>query len=324
MLSEGTRLPEFLPSSVVKQSQQVESGSLFYKILGAVKSMKLSQVRFALVLLLVVVSVSGCGFVNRIRAKNALNEGAQAYRQGRFAEAQEKFELALQLDPEQKNAPTFIARSIQQQYRPGVDTDENKAKAHAAVDAYKRVIDNQQVDEKTKEDAYNAVAYLYRQLKDVEKETAWLMQRASLEGAPKDKRSDAYTVLASKQWNCAYDITEQKENKKTIQRPDAVVIEYVKPKEQGDFDRARNCALKGLELVEQAISLNPNNPNAWSYRTNLLREMSKLAQMEGKADEKERLDKDANEAEQRQKQLNEEAERRKAEEAAKSPTPPAS
>lgn len=283
--------------------------------------MKLSQVRFAFVLLLIVASASGCGFVNRIRAKNALNEGAQAYRQGRFAEAQKKFELALQLDPEQKNAPVFIARSIQQQYRPGVDTLENTAKANDAIEAYKRVINSDQVDEKTKEDAYNSVAYLYRQLKDEDKETAWLMQRASLESAPKEKRSDAFTVLASKQWNCSYEITEQKENKKTIQKPDAVVIEYVKPKNQADFDKARACALKGLELTEQAISLNPNNPSAWSYKTNLLREMSKMAQMEGKNDEKANYDRQADEAEQRQKQLNEEAERRKAEEAAKSPTP---
>lgn len=280
--------------------------------------MKLSQAGFTLVLLAVVAMSSGCGFANRIRAKNALNEGAQAYRQGRFAEAQQKFEHALELDPTQKNAPVFIARSIQQQYRPGVDTPENRAKAEAAIEAYKRVL----ASDADNEDAYNAVAYLYRQMREEDKEGAWLMQRATLESTPKEKRSDAYTVLGSKQWNCAYEITEQKENKETIQKPDAVIIQYKKPKEQSDFDKARNCALKGLELVEQAISLNPNNPNAWSYKTNLLREMAKLAQMDGKPDERTKFDQQADEAEQTQKRLNEEAERRKAaEEAQKSPTP---
>ncbi|HEX8474793.1 MAG TPA: tetratricopeptide repeat protein [Pyrinomonadaceae bacterium] len=283
--------------------------------------MKLSQARFAVVLLVIVASGSGCGFVNRIRAKNALNEGAQAYRQGRFAEAQEKFQHALELDPSQKNAPVFIARSIQQQYRPGVDTPENRAKAEGAIEAYKRVLAN----DPGNEDAYNAVAYLYRQMREEDKESEWLMQRATLNDAPKEKRSDAYTVLASKQWNCAYEITEQKENKETVQKPDAVIIQYKKPKEQSDFDKARNCALKGLELAEQAISLNPNNPNAWSYKTNLLREMAKLAQMDGKPDERTKFDQQANEAETTQKRLNEEAEQKKAaEEAQKSPTPPAS
>lgn len=283
--------------------------------------MKLSQARFTLALLVIVMTGSGCGVVNRIRAKNALNEGAQAYRAGKFAEAQQKFEYALELDPDQKNAPVFIARSIQQQYRPGVDTPENLAKAAAAIEAYKKVLAN----DPTNEDAYNAVAYMYRQMRDETKETDWLMQRANLADAPKDKRSDAYTVLASKQWNCSYEITEQKENKETIQRPDAVIIQYKKPQNQADFDRARDCAVKGLDLANQAISLNPSNPNAWSYKTNLLREMAKMAQMEGKADEKTRLDKEADDAEAQQKKLNEEAAQRKAAEEAKaSPTPPAS
>jgi hypothetical protein len=285
--------------------------------------MKLSQTRMAPVLLVVLVALttSGCGVINRIRAKNALNEGARAYRDGRFSEAQEKFEYALSLDPDQKNAPVFIARAIQQQYRPGVDTPENVARANKAIEAYKRVIEA----DPGNEDAFNAVAYLYRQMRDEDKERAWLLQRANLSGAAPEKRSDAYTVLASKEWNCSFEITEQKENKQTVQKPDRVVIEYSKPKEQAEFDKARNCALKGLELVEQAISLNPNNPNAWSYKTNLLREMAKMAQMEAKPTEKADFDKKADEAEAKQKQLNEEAAaRKKAEAASKSPAPPAS
>ncbi|HEY0079407.1 MAG TPA: hypothetical protein VGB73_12400 [Pyrinomonadaceae bacterium] len=288
--------------------------------------MKLSQTRVALALLLVILATtSGCGVVNRIRAKNALNEGARAYRDGQFPLAQEKFEYALSLDPDQKNAPVFLARAIQQQYRPGVDTGENVAKANAAIEAYKKVMENPNIDEKTKEDAYNAVAYMYRQMRDENKERDWLMQRANLESAPKDKRSDAYTVLSSKEWNCSYEITEQKENKQTVQRPDSVTIQYKMPANREDFEKARQCALKGLELAEKAISLNPDNPNAWSYKTNLLREMAKMAQMDNKPDDKTNYDKQADEAEATQKRLNEEAARRKeAEEAQKSPTPPAS
>jgi hypothetical protein len=97
------------------------------------------------------------------------------------------------------------------------------------------------------------------------------------------------------------------------------------PANREDFEKARQCALRGLELAEKAISLNANNPNAWSYKTNLLREMAKMAQMDNKPDEKSNYDKQADEAEATQKRLNEEAARRKeAEEAQKSPTPPAS
>ncbi|MDQ3255194.1 MAG: hypothetical protein M3R15_15050, partial [Acidobacteriota bacterium] len=137
--------------------------------------------------------------------------------------------------------------------------------------------------------------------------------------------SDAMTVLASKEWNCSYEITEQKDNKETIQKPDAVLIQYKKPQDQAEFDEARNCAMKGLELTNQAISLNENNPSAWSYKTNLLREMAKFAQMENKPDEKTRYDKEAEAALAVHTRLSEEAARRKEEEAAKkSPSPPAS
>ena len=275
--------------------------------------MKLSQTRVALMLLVVAATASGCGFVNSIRAKNALNEGARAYKDGKFAEAQQKFEYALSLDPDQKNAPMFIARAIHQQYKAGVDTPENQAKADAAVQAYKRVLEK----DPTNEDAYNAIAYIYRQMRADDKERDWLLQRANMSGVSNEKRSDAFTVLASKEWNCAYDITEQKENKRTVNKTDAVVVEWVKPKNPDDFARAQQCIEKGLELVNQAISLNPDNPNAWSYKTNLLRERAKLAQMDGKADEKANLEKEADAAEAKQKELSEAAARKKADEEAK-------
>lgn len=290
--------------------------------------MKLSHAR-TLALLVVFVSsaaLTGCGLVNRVRAKSALNEGVRAYRDGRFADAQARFQEALDLDPSQQNAPVFIARSAHQQYKPGVDTPENRQKAEEAIAAYKKVIENPQVEEKARDDAYNAVAYLYRQMREPEKEEDWLMQRANLETALPAKRSDALTILASKQWNCSYEITEQKDNKETVDRGGTrgVAVQYKKPKEQSDFDKAQACVRKGLELAERAIQLNQDNPNAWSYKTNLLREMAKLAQMDGKAEDKTRYDDEANKAEAEQKRLLALAAQKKAEEEAqKSPTPPA-
>ena len=62
--------------------------------------MKLSQARFALLLLVGVMTFSGCGVVNRIRAKNELNEAARTYREGKFAEAEQHSRRALELDPD--------------------------------------------------------------------------------------------------------------------------------------------------------------------------------------------------------------------------------
>jgi len=74
--------------------------------------MKLSQTRIAILLAVLVVTTSGCGLINRIRAKNELNEAARAYREGHFDEAEQRSRKALELDPNNKTAPLFVARTI--------------------------------------------------------------------------------------------------------------------------------------------------------------------------------------------------------------------
>src|ERR1044071_9831091 len=127
--------------------------------------MKLSQTRIAIVLAILVAISSGCGVINSIRSKNQLNEAARAYREGRFVEAVQHSREAAQLDPNNKTAPMFIARTIHAQYRPGVQTPENIAKAQEAINAYQQLIAKNPRDE----EAYKAIAYLYGAIKEDEK-----------------------------------------------------------------------------------------------------------------------------------------------------------
>jgi hypothetical protein len=281
--------------------------------------MKLSRTSIAVLLVALVSATGGCTLVNRVRAKNALNEGARAYKDGRFADAEARFREAHELDPSQKNAPTFIARAVQQQYKPGVQTPENLVVGEKAVAEYDKILKSNPADE----DAYKAIVFLYGQMKNDKKVDELLMQRASSGPSPTAK-AEALTILASKQWQCSYDITEQKENKSTENRPDKILIHYKKPANQADFDKAQQCTTEGLKLAEQAASHDPNNPNAWSYKANLLREKSKLAEMAGDATAKGDFDKQYEAALETQKRLSAEATKRKEAEAASKPTPPAS
>jgi hypothetical protein len=281
--------------------------------------MKLSRTSIAALLVALVAASGGCTLVNRVRAKNALNEGARAYKDGRFADAEERFRTAYQLDPSQKNAPLFIARAVQQQYKPGVQTPENLALGEKAVAAYQDILSR----DPTNEDAYKAIVFLYGQMKNEEKVNQLLAERAKNGPTPKAK-AEALTILASKQWNCAYEITEQKENKATEQQPDKVLIRYKKPANQADFDKANQCTTEGLRLAEEAISLDQNNANAWSYKANLIREKMKLAEMNNDATAKADFGKQYDAALETQKRLAAEEVKRKEAESAKSPTPPAS
>jgi len=282
--------------------------------------MKLSRLSL-FSLLLVAALTSGCGVVNRVRARNALNEGARAYREGNFPEAEQKFRYAYELDPSQERTPLFIARSIQQQFKPGVNTPENVAKGQAAIQAYQDILTR----EPGNDDAYKAVVYLYGQMKDEDKVRELLTQRASLESLSNEKRSEALTVLASKQGKCSYDITEQKENKEQKNTTEGgkqkVVYVYKKPANEADFQAAKRCVEEGLKLSERAVGLDRNSSGAWSSHAALLREATKVAEMEGNAEARTRFEQQYNEALETAKRLTEEAEKKK--EAAQSPTPAA-
>ena len=288
--------------------------------------MKLSRTRIAIVLAVLVatttlvVTTSGCGVINRIRSKNQLNEAARAYREGKFPEAEKHSREAAQLDPDNKTAPMFIARTIHAQYRPGVQSPDNVAKAQQAIEAYQQILAKNPQDE----EAYKAIAYLYGAIKDEGKLRQWITARAANDGAEPEKRSEAYVVLASKDWDCSFKITEQPGVKTTTvdSTNNRATISYKKPKEQKDFDQAQMCVKQGLAEAENAIKFDPNNESAWSYKTNLLLEASKLAEMDDKPDQKAQYQKDYEAALKRTTELSVANQKRKEEEEKKSATPP--
>lgn len=281
--------------------------------------MKLSQTRIAIVLAILVATSSGCGVINRIRAKNQLNEAARAYREGRFKEAEDHSREAAALDPDNRTAPMFIARTIHAQYRPGVQQPDNIQKAQEAIQAYQQILQNNPKDE----EAYKAVAYLYGAIKEDDKLRKWISDRAANDQAEPVKRAEAYVVLASKDWDCSFKITEQPSVKTTTIDPsnNKATVSYKKPKEQKDFDTAQMCVKTGLTEAENAIKFDPNNESAWSYKTNLLLEAAKLAEMDGKTDQKAQYTKDYEAALKRTTELSVANQKRKeeAEKAAASP-----
>ena len=288
--------------------------------------MKLAKTRIALVLVailvvtVVVITSSGCGVVNRIRSKNQLNEAARAYREGRFVEAEQHSREAAQLDPNNKTAPMFIARTIHMQYRPGVQSPENIQKAQEAIQAYQDLLAKNPQDE----EAYKAIAYLYGALREEDKLRDWITQRAANDGIEATKRAEAYIVLASKDWQCSFNITESPATKITTVDPtnNKATVSYKKPADPKDFNQASMCVKQGLSEAENAIQFDPNNESAWSYKTNLLLEASKLAEMDGKPDQKAQFTKEYEVALKRTTELSAAAQKRKEEEASKTASPP--
>jgi tetratricopeptide (TPR) repeat protein len=281
--------------------------------------MKLAQTRIAIALAILVATTSGCGVINRIRSKNQLNEAARAYREGRFEEAEQHSREAAALDPDNKTAPMFIARTIHAQFRRGVQTPENIAKAQKAIEAYQQLLQKNPNDE----EAYKAIAWLYGEIKEEDKLRQWISARAANENAEPEKRAEAYIVLASKDWDCSFKITELPSVKVTTVDPtnNKATVTYKKPN-QKDFDTAQMCVKQGLAEAESAVKFDPNNESAWSYKTNLLLEASKLAEMDGKTDLKADYQKQYEAALKRTTELSAAAQKRKEQEEARQAASP--
>jgi hypothetical protein len=230
--------------------------------------------------------------VAEAQAKGELIEAARLYRERKFAEAQAHSEAALLLDPQNKTAPYFVARTIHAQYKPGDVTPENAAKARQAIVAYQRILDRVPDDD----EAYKAVAYLYGAIKEDKLQHEWIFQRAGNVSLANDKRAEAFIVLASRDWDCSFKITELPSNKVTTVKGNKAYIRYRMPKERVEFDRAKECANRALELANTAITLTPENESAWAYKTNIILELEKLAEMMGDVQHKRKLHRQYNEA----------------------------
>ena len=281
--------------------------------------MRFSQSRIGAtaILALFVAASAGCTLVNKVRAKSELNDTAQAYRDGHIEEAEAHAKRALYLDPDNPTAPIFVARIIHQQYKQGVDTPENIARAKEAIEAYKQVLQN----DPSNEEAYKAISVLYAFTKDEQHLRDWIMARANDSSMSNEKRAEAYAILSGKDWDCSFKITELPDVKQTDPAGGSPKVTYKKPKEQKDYDKIQRCVVQGLQEAETSIKFDPNNESAWSYKPNLLLESAKIADMNGDADHKVQFQKQADVAGKRAAALSEE--RRKKEEAAQaaSPTP---
>src|SRR5208282_679984 len=111
-----------------------------------------------LAVLLVLFSAVGC---SKLKARDQLNKGVQAYKNAKYEDAIEHFKDAVELDPSLVNGRLYLATAYAQQYIPGADSPDNNRFAEQAIDQYKQVL---QVDPKNI-NSIKGIAYLYLQMK---------------------------------------------------------------------------------------------------------------------------------------------------------------
>jgi tetratricopeptide (TPR) repeat protein len=268
--------------------------------------MKISRAGILLLIATVIISNAGCSMVNRVLARNQLNDGAKAYKERKFDVAEQHFRRSLELNPDDLIAEKFLARSLHQQYL--ANRTQNASKGEQAIEIYQRMLERNPGDE----DSNRAVSNLIELIRGQDALVAWLNKRASDTRVAPEYRAEAFTSLASKQYNCANDITEAA--KQSVTKDAKMVFVFKKPNDAAEFDKAKQCTAEGTRLIDQALSLNQNNDSTWSYKASLLVQQARLAEMDGNTAERDRLMAESDTAKQRFLALSEEKARKKQEE----------
>ncbi len=205
-----------------------------------------------------VLTITGC---NKLIARDRLNKGVAAFKNGRYEQAINNFKEAVDDDPSLLNAKLYLATAYAQQYIPGVDSPENLQNANAAIDQYKSVLD---------QDAKNinsikGIAYLYLQMKKFDDAKVYYHKAIDLD--PNDP--EAYYSVGVIDWTEAYQ-PRMEERAKLGLRPD----DGLKDKKLCEKLRNEHGAViqDGLDSLNKAIQLRQDYDDAMAYMNLLYRE----------------------------------------------------
>src|SRR5260370_15768216 len=173
------------------------------------KAMKTTQ-RLLVVFAAALVILSGTG-CNKLKARDHLNKGVQAYKNSKFEQAIDHFQQAVALDPSLINARLYLATAFAQQYIPGADTPENNHYGEQAIEQYKKVLE---VDPRNI-NSIKGIAYLYLQMKKFDLAKEYYKKASDVD--PNDP--EPYYSVAVIDWTHTY-VPRQEERAKLGMKPD--------------------------------------------------------------------------------------------------------
>jgi hypothetical protein len=83
------------------------------------------------------IATAGC---SKLKARDRLNKGVQAYKNGQFDEAIEDFKQSKELDPSLINARLYLATAYASQYIPGAPSEDNVRMGQQAIQEFQDVL----------------------------------------------------------------------------------------------------------------------------------------------------------------------------------------
>lgn len=193
-------------------------------------------------LALLVITTVSC---QKLQARDNLNKGIKAFREGRFEKAVEFFDNAKKLDPELTNAELYLATAYAQQYIPDVDSADNVRFAENAIKTFESVA----AKDPRNTSAVAGLAGMYQNLHKFDKAKEYYKKQTEIE----PDNAVPYYAIGSTNWILVSD----------------------KQNPLSDEEKATLIA-EGLGYIDTAIEKNPTYEDALAYKNLLLRQKALL------------------------------------------------
>jgi tetratricopeptide (TPR) repeat protein len=219
------------------------------------------------VVALALFSSVGC---SKLRARDQLNKGVEAYKNTHYEEAINHFQQSVELDPGLLNARMYLATAFAQQYIPGVDSPDNVHMAEQAIDQYQHVLDTPSAGREQKANSAKGIASLYYNMKKFDEAKKYNHMVSDLD--PNDP--DPYYSIGVIDWAVTYQ-PRMEERAKLGLKPE----EHLNPKDKAQMKACSELKVKnmpaiqeGLDDLNKAIQLRPDYDDAMAYMNLLYRE----------------------------------------------------
>ena len=208
----------------------------------------------AALLALLLGTATGC---NRLKARDQLTKGVQAFKNARYEEAVDHFQTAIKLDPSYETAKLYLATSYSYQVVPNLDTPDNLKIAQKAIDGFQEILAKDPNDLT----ALKQIASIDRNIKKLEEAKDY--EKRVIAIAPDD--AEAYYTIGVVDWMQAY------KNAITILAADGLTDDgngnVKKTKPACQKLQAANTALvdEGLQYLNKAVQINTTYDDAMQY-----------------------------------------------------------
>ena len=227
----------------------------------------------AAALVALVTLTSGC---QKLRARDNLNRGVQAFKATKYADAVEYFKKAVDLDPDFPTARLYLATAYMSQYIPGADSPENNRYASSALEQFNKVLASNSKDLL----ATQSIASLYFQQKDWDKAEEWNKKVVELD--PNNK--EAFYTLGVIPWTRFLTVDRQARVDMAMKPEDPGPLGFhstpkgMRPPDAKEKNAREQLKTKwmqplddGIKAEESALKIDPDYANAMAYMNLLIR-----------------------------------------------------